>query len=309
MTVRTVQDTIHALWAEANACKKVKDWAGAAAALAQSKTLVEQMRPGSWSNLDYAKMLQRAGDADAALAEIDWLLAHVGRRYSGPEWAMQKAARAMAEHKHRVAIHTAAALICKRAKRPEREALHRQELAQLQGGTPELASRAEKEHASFRASLPEEAVVNQPYYKLLREATALKKAGDWDGAIAALRESAAVGGDDLTIQERLRLPLYLAQAGRMDEAEAEFTAELAAARPRAVRTSAHLTFPTDSARFSHANEMSAIHDKMRVAFARGGQSERAKQHGAQAARWREIGDALSALLISKRKAQTRETSS
>lgn len=55
-------------------------------------------------------------------------------------------------------------------------------------------------------------------YQLDRQATALKKAGDWDGAIAALRQRKAMVGvqwqDD-------KLAKYLQAAGRFDEAMAE----------------------------------------------------------------------------------------
>lgn len=55
-------------------------------------------------------------------------------------------------------------------------------------------------------------------YQLDRRATALKKAGDWDGAITALRQRKAIMGvqwqDD-------KLAMYLQAAGRFDEAMAE----------------------------------------------------------------------------------------
>jgi len=55
-------------------------------------------------------------------------------------------------------------------------------------------------------------------YQLDRQATALKRAGDWDGAIAALRRRKAIlgaeWGDD-------KLAKYLQRAGRFDEAMAE----------------------------------------------------------------------------------------
>lgn len=57
-----------------------------------------------------------------------------------------------------------------------------------------------------------------PEYELDRRATALKRSGDWDGAIAALRERKAVFGVQWT---DTKLAKYLQQAGRFDEAMAE----------------------------------------------------------------------------------------
>jgi len=56
---------------------------------------------------------------------------------------------------------------------------------------------------------------------LLKEATALKKAGNLDAAIAKLREAyAAISTTNFTydVKPFLRLPLYLQEAGRNDEA-------------------------------------------------------------------------------------------
>lgn len=61
-------------------------------------------------------------------------------------------------------------------------------------------------------------IMESEEYQLDRQATAFKKAGDWDGAIAALRQRKSLLGlrwDDL------KLAKYLQQAGRFDEAMAE----------------------------------------------------------------------------------------
>lgn len=55
-------------------------------------------------------------------------------------------------------------------------------------------------------------------YQLDRQATACKKAGDWDGAIAALRQRKAIMGVQYT---DTKLAKYLQQAGRFDDAMAE----------------------------------------------------------------------------------------
>lgn len=63
-----------------------------------------------------------------------------------------------------------------------------------------------------------EDIIESEQYQLDRKATALKKAGDWDGAITALRQRKTIMGvqwqDD-------KLAKYLQAAGRFDEAMAE----------------------------------------------------------------------------------------
>ncbi len=75
-----------------------------------------------------------------------------------------------------------------------------------------------------------------PEYRLDRQATALKKAGDWDGAIAALRERKALMGwqwqDD-------KLAMYLQHAGRFDEAMAEIQWLLENSHSWAVKSFSH----------------------------------------------------------------------
>jgi len=55
-------------------------------------------------------------------------------------------------------------------------------------------------------------------YQLDRQATALRRAGDWDGAIAALRRRKAILGVEWVDD---KLAMYLQRAGRFDEAMAE----------------------------------------------------------------------------------------
>ena len=61
--------------------------------------------------------------------------------------------------------------------------------------------------------------------KLLKEATIKKKSGDINGAIKALRDSYKILNENsmlYSIQTYLRLPLYLQEAGKSDEAWSEF---------------------------------------------------------------------------------------
>lgn len=61
-------------------------------------------------------------------------------------------------------------------------------------------------------------VMESEEYQLERQATALKKAGDWNGAIAALRQVKALQGHRY---QSTRLAKYLQQAGHLDDAMQE----------------------------------------------------------------------------------------
>src|SRR5690606_33507556 len=68
-------------------------------------------------------------------------------------------------------------------------------------------------------------VANKTSGELFKEATQLKKAGDWDGAIEALRQAyknAKSEGVSYGADSYLRLPKYLYDAGRTDEAWSEY---------------------------------------------------------------------------------------
>lgn len=72
-------------------------------------------------------------------------------------------------------------------------------------------------------------VANKTSGELLKEATQLKKAGDWDGAIEALRQAyknAKSEGVSYGADFYLRLPKYLYEAGRADEAWSEYNRAL-----------------------------------------------------------------------------------
>jgi len=72
-------------------------------------------------------------------------------------------------------------------------------------------------------------VANKTSGELLKEATQLKKAGDWDGAVEALRQAyknAKSEGVSYGADTYLRLPKYLYEAGRADEALSEYNRAL-----------------------------------------------------------------------------------
>lgn len=97
--------------------------------------------------------------------------------------------------------------------------------------------------------------------ELQREATRHKKAGDWDKAIECLKKARdrADTGD-------LRLPVFLQQAGRFDEAMVEFERILSGVDARCARDySHHPEFAQHG--FTH-HVRAQIYDKMRLACKR-----------------------------------------
>jgi hypothetical protein len=104
---------------------------------------------------------------------------------------------------------------------------------------------------------------------LHREATRLKGV-DWDGAIHALSEAAVLMRErtGYPAERRTRLPLFLQQAGRYEEAIHEFERLLMEAEIRVPREFAHQG-PLCQKRFVHV-EKSYIYDKMRLAAERQG---------------------------------------
>lgn len=92
--------------------------------------------------------------------------------------------------------------------------------------------------------------------KFLREATAKKKADDMEGAIESLREAYEIISKtsiNYTIDPYLRLPLYLQQAGKNDEAWSEFNRLIVEGYPNQMKI--RELIPMDH---------SAIYDKMRL---------------------------------------------
>lgn len=82
-------------------------------------------------------------------------------------------------------------------------------------------------------------VANKTSGELLKKATLLKRTGDWDGAIQALREaykSAKSEGVSYGADVYLRLPKYLYEAGRPDEAWSEYNRALTEGLDRANST-------------------------------------------------------------------------
>lgn len=105
--------------------------------------------------------------------------------------------------------------------------------------------------------------------KLLKEATTKKKSGDIDGAIKALRDSYKILNENsmlYSIQTYLRLPSYLQEAGKSDEAWGEFNQLIMWVNTKP-RYSPEVT-PMD---------LSIIWDKMRLYLQREGKNDYAVQ--------------------------------
>lgn len=98
--------------------------------------------------------------------------------------------------------------------------------------------------------------------RLNREATAAKKAKDWPRAVECLRLAIARTGETSS----LRLALFLQQAGRFDEAMAEFNLLLSDVKPRIGRELAHAG--PYARRSSVACDLMRIYDKIRLACQR-----------------------------------------
>ncbi len=96
--------------------------------------------------------------------------------------------------------------------------------------------------------------------ELLKSATAMKKDGDMEGAVACLRAAyRGIAGDtvEYPVSTFLRLPLYLHAFGRTDEAWREFNRLIAEGYPNQIRKVSLI--PMDH---------SSIYDKMRLCLQR-----------------------------------------
>jgi hypothetical protein len=107
-------------------------------------------------------------------------------------------------------------------------------------------------------------------YKLLKEATAMKKSGNIKGAVETLRASYKImskNSNSYPIEPYLRLPLYLQEAGEKDEAWGEFN-ELILWVNAKPRYSPEVT----------PMEQSIVWDKMRLFLQREGNNDSAVQY-------------------------------
>lgn len=113
---------------------------------------------------------------------------------------------------------------------------------------------------------------------LHRNATALKSEGDLDGAINLLLQAKTLANQNpisCPIDSWLRLPLFLQQAGRFDEAMAEFN-ELLENPPITREKDSPLELLVLEM-LTHA-DMCAIYDKMRLACDRENRFKESEQY-------------------------------
>ena len=105
---------------QATALKKNGDMDGAVAALRRVKRLEGNL----YRETRLAKFLQQAGQIDAALVEIQWLLDH-SQAQAQASFGHQPVSVIQGQHASWCArVHAEAALMCKRAKRPDLQAQH-----------------------------------------------------------------------------------------------------------------------------------------------------------------------------------------
>ncbi|SES24485.1 pentatricopeptide repeat domain-containing protein (PPR motif) [Vreelandella subterranea] len=104
---------------------------------------------------------------------------------------------------------------------------------------------------------------------LHKEATAAINEKDFEGAVERLQKAYAMmveARTDYPIERYLRLPNYLQQAGRMEEAEAIFQEMLST--------------------WQQGNEKASIHNQMRIAYGREKRFDIATVHGMHSILWR-----------------------
>ena len=123
-------------------------------------------------------------------------------------------------------------------------------------------------------------LINSEQYQLDRKATACKKAGDWSGAIAALRERKALlglGWDDL------KLAKYLQQAGHFDQAMQEIDWLLLYTPQRIASDYSHRRASTQLA--IKASALARVHDGAALICKRAKEGELQGQHEEMALRY------------------------
>ena len=117
-------------------------------------------------------------------------------------------------------------------------------------------------------------------YQLDRRATALRRAGDWDGAIAALRQRKALLGLQW---DNDKLAKYLQRAGRFDEALAEIDWLLEHSQARARELFGHQ--PVSLQQSQHAGYCARLHAGAALICKREGRADLQGQHHRLAERY------------------------
>lgn len=110
---------------QATALKKEGDWDGAIALLRKAKALHGSL----YQSTRLAKFLEQAGHFEEAMQEVQWLVEH-SQQWAKAMFAHQPAAVLQRQRVGwLIRVHGDAALICKRAKRPDLQAEQEQKKA------------------------------------------------------------------------------------------------------------------------------------------------------------------------------------
>lgn len=132
-------------------------------------------------------------------------------------------------------------------------------------------------------------ITESEQYQLDRQATALKKAGDLQGAVAALRKRKALMG---VLYEDTKLAKYLQEAGHFDEAMAEIQWLLDTNQQRLAKTIRSPTISQSWRQASHARLCGSFHRAAALICKRQGLPEQRKHHEATADKYFAIWERL-----------------
>jgi tetratricopeptide (TPR) repeat protein len=140
--------------------------------------------------------------------------------------------------------------------------------------------------------------------ELHKEATRNKES-NWDAAVACLQEAAQLmreRGGNYAIDRWTRLPVFLQQAGRYEEAMQEFQRLLDEVKPRVAKETELVTLPSVRRKQVHLNFVH-IYDKIRMVCKREKLLDKALEYKELAEKHQIIVDELSALLEIERDAE------
>ncbi|POZ51331.1 hypothetical protein [Methylovulum psychrotolerans] len=145
--------------------------------------------------------------------------------------------------------------------------------------------------------------LDQKIDDLHREATHYKKT-DLELSISYLKEAKELmqGKDNRLIEQWLRLPLFLQQSGRFDEAMVEFNLIIKNVRPRAEKRFGFLHQPT-RIKLCITSEKLRIYEKMQLACKREKLPEMAKKYASLYNKCRMLHDGLSKKLAQEEDAK------
>lgn len=138
--------------------------------------------------------------------------------------------------------------------------------------------------------------IDSEEYQLERQATALKQAGDWAGAIDCLKKAQAIRGP---LESDTRLAKYLQQAGRFDEAMEEIQSLLAGSLTWAESHFGHQ--PRSVRRCQQASWLARTHQDAALICKREKQKDMQAKHEAEAEHWWAINQKLKPVASSDKK--------